>query len=342
MKISKALQTIIIIAGMALSFILVLLAKSMKIDDGQLIWNIDWTSLANVTFWILTVAVALCITFCYVGFYTLTKNKLLKSEEFQKYVNEYNDKIKLKGPNFDEYIRLNNLKEKKSKYVNKMTIKLNKYKYKLACISNEDLNSKKGMYIKNMINKLEYQLSDEFIENNLLGIKVKYTELHANNFRENAYSNLEDSRKDHSKESLKLTLSTAKKFCTSIISACIFAVFVVNAIFVFHFNANFWTIMVSTIFSALMNAYFGAALANKYYQSEYLLPIMNKTDILKKYIVWNSEHGGQYTSYNDILDNYYKKRIEAEREDIKQEYKEKVDNIENKFKEIKQNKSIAS
>ena len=335
MKTNKLLQTIIIIVGLLLSFALVFMAKSIEIVDGDLIFDFDWSCLFSISFWLLTISMAICLTFCYIGFYTIHRNKLIESEEFQEIVKTYNDKIDLKGNNFDEYVRLNNLDEKKRVYLAKMSKKLNKWKLALATISNEKLNGRKGMYIKRKISILETRMSVEFIENNILGLRVKYTKINANNFRKSNYENLGDARKDHSLEGIKITGQTAKKMITSTMLTTVLTIFVFNAIFMFKFNANFWMIMISTTFSGMLNAYWGILLAKKYYRSEYVLPLLNKTTIMEDYVIWNMNNPSTFKTYNQLLDEYYHKRLEEATNKIKEEYSQKLDAIQNQFNNIK-------
>ena len=119
-----------------------------------------------------------------------------------------------------------------------------------------------------------------------------------------------------------------------IFSAAI-TIFIINAIFEFKFNANFWSLMISTLFSMMLNCYFAIKQADKIYRSDLLLPLINKTDILEKYAQWNLS-GENKQTYQNILDEYLKSRIDIERKSMKQEYNEKIQILENKFNEIKQ------
>lgn len=112
MRNNRVLQIIVVTLGIVLSFVLVILTKSISIENDKIIFDYDWTEIQKPTFWLLTASVTICTTFAYLGFYSLSRDKLIHSDEFQKTVDIYNDKLKLKADNFDEYIRLNNLEEK--------------------------------------------------------------------------------------------------------------------------------------------------------------------------------------------------------------------------------------
>ena len=85
----------------------------------------------------------------------------------------------------------------------------------------------------------------------------------------------------------------------------------------------------------MLNCYFAIKQADKIYRSDLLLPLINKTDILEKYAQWNLS-GENKQTYQNILDEYLKSRIDIERKSMKQEYNEKIQILENKFNEIKQ------
>ena len=85
----------------------------------------------------------------------------------------------------------------------------------------------------------------------------------------------------------------------------------------------------------MLNCYFGIKQADKIYRSDLLLPLINKTDILEKYAQWNLS-GENKQTYQNILDEYLKSKLDIERKSMKQEYNEKIQILENKFNEIKQ------
>ena len=335
MRNNRVLQIIVVTLGIVLSFVLVILTKSISIENDKIIFDYDWTEIQKPTFWLLTTSVTICTTFAYLGFYSLSRDKLIHSDEFQKTVDIYNDKLKLKADNFDEYIRLNNLEEKTRRYKEKYKTKLHHYEYKLATIPNSKLQSRKAIRYKNKISILSNMLEEEFIKNNIIGARVKYTEIYATNFRYGNYGIIEDSRKDHSFEGTKMTAITIRKVFTNLIFSAAITIFIINAIFEFKFNANFWSLMISTLFSMMLNCYFAIKQADKIYRSDLLLPLINKTDILEKYAQWNLS-GENKQTYQNILDEYLKSKLDIERKSMKQEYNEKIQILENKFNEIKQ------
>ena len=210
MRNNRVLQIIVVTLGIVLSFVLVILTKSISIENDKIIFDYDWTEIQKPTFWLLTASVTICTTFAYLGFYSLSRDKLIHSDEFQKTVDTYNDKLKLKADNFDEYIRLNNLEEKTRRYKEKYKAKLHHYEYKLATIPNSKLQSRKAIRYKNKISILSNMLEEEFIKNNIIGARVKYTEIYATNFR---YGNkIEESAKQIDKrEPKRMTIEYATK-----------------------------------------------------------------------------------------------------------------------------------
>ena len=85
----------------------------------------------------------------------------------------------------------------------------------------------------------------------------------------------------------------------------------------------------------MLNRYYTINRAHQIYISEIVLPLIDNTDILEKYAQWNLS-GENKQTYQNILDEYLKSKLDIERKSMKQEYNEKIQILENKFNEIKQ------
>ena len=71
MRNNRVLQIIVVTLGIVLSFVLVILTKSISIENDKIIFDYDWTEIQKPTFWLLTTSVTICTTFDYLGCYIL-------------------------------------------------------------------------------------------------------------------------------------------------------------------------------------------------------------------------------------------------------------------------------
>ena len=289
------------------------------------------------SYWILSIAISATLTIAYVAVYLNQRQNRIESDDVQAKIKTYNDRVKLKPVTFDEYARLNNLDEKKKVYKRIMTEKLAKKKGKLILIPNEKMDSKKAKKLQLEIEAIKRQLTDEYINENILGLKVKYEAIHPENYRENAYDKTLSSRKDYSDEGKRMTAVMSRKVITSFISAALLAGLVWTCYFNFAFGADFWVVMITTLLSTIAQVVFGYRFANAIVRQEIEVPVENKTVILQDAIKWAMQNHTNDKTYEEMLDEYLAKRVEAATDAVKEEYNSKLNVIENKFKEYQKN-----
>lgn len=292
-------------------------------------------TVSDASYWVLSIAITLCLTVAYTSVYYNQRATKIESDGVQDKITKYNDKVSIKPTNFDEYARLNNLDEKKKVYKKNMTEKLSKLKGKLILIPNEKLDSTKAKKLKLKIEAVERQLTDEYINDNILGIKVKYEAIHPENYRVNAYDKTVSARKDFSDEAKKFTGVIIRKVITSFISAALFSGLVMTCYFNFALDGEFWLIMITTAWGVMCQVFFGYRFANSIVRTEIEVPLENKTVILQDSIKWALLNHSNEKSYEDIMDEYLKKRIDEAKAENKAEYDEKLNTITNKFNELK-------
>ena len=286
------------------------------------------------SYWILSIAISATLTIAYVAVYVNQRQNKIESDDVQEKIVTYNDRVKLKPVTFDEYARLNNLDEKKKVYKRIMTEKLSKKKGKLILIPNEKMDSKKAKKLQLEIEAIKRQLTDEYINENILGLKVKYEAIHPENYRENAYDKTLSSRKDYSDEGKRMTAVMLRKVITSFISAALLAGLVWTCYFNFAFGADFWIVMITTLLSMIMQVFFGYRFANAIVRQEIAVPVENKTVILQDAIKWAMQNHTNDKTYEEILDEYLAKRVEAATDIVKEEYNTKLSNLQNQFNNV--------
>lgn len=286
------------------------------------------------SYWILSIAISATLTIAYIAVYYNQRQNRIESDDVQGKIKTYNDRVKLKPVTFDEYARLNNLDEKKKVYKRIMTEELAKKKGKLILIPNEKMNSKKAKKLQLEIEAIKRQLTDEYIDENILGLKVKYEVIHPENYRENAYDKTLSSRKDYSDEGKRISVVMIRKLITSFISAALLAGLVWTCYFNFAFGADFWIVMITTILSVTGQIFFGYRFANVIVRQEIEVPVENKTVILQDAIKWAMQNHTNDKTYEEILDEYLAKRVEAATDIVKEEYNSKLNNLQNQFNNV--------
>ena len=85
--------------------------------------------------------------------------------------------------------------------------------------------------------KIENQLSQEYINENIDSLYVKYNKLHESNYAANTFEKNVNARKDYSSEGSKLTVMSIKKIIVSVIMTMILAGLTLQLYFTFSLNA---------------------------------------------------------------------------------------------------------
>ena len=255
-------------------------------------------TVTNLGVWLLTLTMGAGLAIVQGMVYSLRRDKNIDSEECQKVIETYNNRVKMKPLNFAEFIYEDNRNEKIRVYKEKQNEKLAKIKKELLTIDSTKTK------------KIESQLSPEYINENIDSLYVKYNKLHESNYAANTFEKNVNARKDYSSEGSKLTVMSIKKIIVSVISTLILAGLTLQLYFTFSLNAGFIIIILTTVLSFGMTTFRAVKLADSIYNSDILGVLRNKTAILEKATVWAQKHPTDEQSFEDVIGFYLDQKLE--------------------------------
>ena len=294
----------------------------------------------NPQFWLLTTAVTGCLMISYWAVFTMRRDNRIDSEEYGERSLVYLDRVRLKPVNFSDYIKQNNLAEKKRVYIEQTTAKLTRVQSKYDMLPLEKLDSPKAKKLKQEISKLNDALTDDYINSHILGLKVKYEALHVDSYRSSDININISSRKDQSSEKRIMSAIYIRKAVSSILMSAAFTSVVFACYINFALSGEFWLILFATIWGAGCNIGFAFMQADKIYKNEYFGLLNNKIAVIEDSIKWAANNKSDEKSFDEILELYTKTKVEEkvaqEAKKIKEESDKKVSILENKFNQLKQ------
>ena len=297
-------------------------------------------TIKNPQFWLLTSAVTGCLMISYWAVFTMRRDNRIDSEEYGERSLVYLDRVRLKPVNFSDYIKQNNLAEKKRVYIEEMTAKLTKAQSKYDMLPLEQLDSPKAKKLKQGIAKLKDALTDEYIDSHILGLKVKYEALHVDSYRTSDVNINISARKDQSSEKRIMSAIYIRKAVSSILMSAAFTSVVFACYINFSLSGEFWLILFATIWAAGCNVGFAFIQADKIYKNEYLGLLNNKISVIESSIKWAANHKSDEKSFDEILELYTKSKVEEkvaqEAKKIKEASDKKVAILEDKFNQLKE------
>ena len=297
-------------------------------------------TIKNPQFWLLTTAVTGCLMISYWSVFTMRRDNRIDSDEYQERSIAYLDRVRLKPVNFSDYIKQNNLSEKKRVYIEETTRKLTKAQTKYDMLPLEKLDSPKAKKLKQLIAKLNDALTDDYINSHIIGLKVKYEALHVDSYRSSDININISSRKDQSSEKRIMSGIYIRKAITSILTSAAFTSVVFACYINFALSGEFWLILIATIWGAGCNVGFAWMQADKIYKREYLGLLNNKISVIESSIKWAANNKSDEKSFDEILELYTKTKVEEkvseEAKKIKEASDKKVAILEEKFNQLKQ------
>ena len=297
-------------------------------------------TIKNPQFWLLTTAVTGCLMISYWAVFTMRRDNRIDSDEYQERSLVYLDRVRLKPVNFSDYIKQNNLAEKKRVYIEQTTAKLTKAQYKYDMLPLEKLDSPKAKKLKQEIAKLNDVLTDEYINSHIIGLKVKYEPLHVDSYRTSDININISSRKDQSSEKKIMSGIYIRKAVSSILMSSAFTSVVFACYINFALSGEFWLILFATIWAAGCNVGFAWIQADKIYKREYLGLLNNKISVIEDSMKWAANNKSDEKSFDEILELYTKTKVEEkvaeEAKKIKADSEKKVAILEDKFNQLKQ------
>ena len=297
-------------------------------------------TIKNPQFWLLTSAVTGCLMISYWAVFTMRRDNRIDSEEYQERSLVYLDRVRLKPVNFSDYIKQNNLAEKKRVYIEETTRKLTKAQTKYDMLPLEQLDSPKANKLKQKIAKLKDCLTDDYINSHIIGLKVKYEALHVDSYRTSDVNINISARKDQSSEKRIMSAIYIRKAVSSILMSAAFTSVVFACYINFALSGEFWLILFATIWGAGCNIGFAWIQAEKIYKREYLGLLNNKISVIEDSIKWAANNKSDEKSFDEILELYTKSKVEEkvaeEAKKIKEASDKKVSILEDKFNQLKQ------
>lgn len=297
-------------------------------------------TIKNPQFWLLTSAVTGCMMISYWAVFTMRRDNRIDSEEYGERSLVYLDRVRLKPVNFSDYIKQNNLAEKKRIYIEETTAKLTRAQSKYDMLPLEKLDSPKANKLKQEIAKLKDALTDDYINSHIIGLKVKYEALHVDSYRTSDININISARKDQSSEKRIMSVIYIRKAISSILMSAAFTSVVFACYVNFALSGEFWLILFAAIWGTGCNVGFAWIQADKIYKREYLGLLNNKISVIEDSMKWATTHKSDEKSFDEILELYTKSKVEEkvaqEAKKIKEDSDKKVAILEDKFNQLKQ------
>ena len=129
-KKSNIATYIIAIISMAISFVLVVMAKGLEnltIEGSFEIKQIISESIHSVSFWILNTTIAIATVLVWFWSFVIKKTKRLSEKEYTDKVEIFNTCLKSKGNDFIQYVKEENNRRRISAYVGHIEHKKRNY-----------------------------------------------------------------------------------------------------------------------------------------------------------------------------------------------------------------------
>ena len=322
-------------------------SKEEPITDTLIVIKSEFFSVENFQktvkdpqYWLLTISVTGCMLISYWAVFTLRRDNRIDSEEYQERSLVYLDRVRLKPVNFSDYIKQNNLAEKKRVYIEQTTAKLTRAQSKYDMLPLEQLDSPKAKKLKEKISKLNDALTDEYIDSHILGLKVKYEALHVDSYRSSDININISSRKDQSSEKRIMSGIYIRKAISSILMSAAFTSVVFACYINFSLSGEFWLILFAALWGTGCNVGFAWMQADKIYKREYLGLLNNKIAVIEDSMKWAANNKSDEKSFDEILELYTKTKVEEkvaeEAKKIKEDSEKKVAILEDKFNQLKE------
>lgn len=293
-----------------------------------------------------TVAYSLALV---VGTLLKLEKKELSDPIYQSSIERYLQLLKCKMTSFYYYIdTVFNRNTKKiflEKSIQRKLDKLDKhandekrlsyYRYKKGelDISDKELTPKIKRYIKKR-ESLENMKDSAYIEESVDYLNVKYPKVQAHLFNENITGNMKNDVEAYKIQNTlgrDLPIKISRKMITTILSGLIVA------LMVFSPDANEllsqmngwlkllikYLVRVSMIF---VNFGVGVFTADKLFDSDFILPVNNRSRILTDYITWNKENNIEPTFADKLVESYENQK------QLKEDLERQIMELENKKK----------
>lgn len=301
----KVMTYIIAIFSLLVSFVLIILAKSLEslsIDGTFELKQIFNESLTSVSFWLLNITIAISTALFWYWSFILRKTKLLSSEDFTKRVDTYNGYIKMKGKDFVEFLKQENKERRIAAYIEHIEKRIARREKKLSMMTGIGMFFKRDVYLNKRITYFKSKITPEYIaEHNVFWF---YNVVSPSDFRYNSIYDSDLSDRTNSREGIKVGLTMAKKIIMSLAISTLTLSFITSLVLEFNLNVGFWITLLTVVLTLAMNFYIGNEFGIKIYNTEYLGVLDNRIQVLKKYFNTSKENLSEPTYADKILEAY--------------------------------------
>lgn len=202
-------------------------------------------------------------------------------EAYQK----FKELTKLRDVNFDDFLDEYNLKSKKLAWRDRVNHMIAKVELKIA----KSPSLRKREKLKKEIEGLKYYLTDEYVNEHIDGLKVKFYRVMPSDFVAGEFDGTafdrNKTRTDYGGQKVK---SVMKQIVPFILISMVFGVTVTNA-----FQKPVLEVIINLLWDlSLIVIRFGQGVfkSQALVNASYLIPYNNRIDILKEYVVWNSDN----------------------------------------------------
>lgn len=297
-SIKVAFGYIIRIISIAASIVLALFLKMFDgfVDD-QFDFNAELQSnFKDPSFWLLTGVLNIVWLIVYYSVYTIKRDAILASDDWNQTADRYRKLNSMKIKNFVDFIRILNLKRKKEAYQKKWNRKLVRVQARIE----RNLNLLNWRLLRKYANwrlvhlrakeqRRKDKLDETYIDSNINYLFARYNHVSINDFTFNKYTEARITDKTSSNEDKRLlAIGTKKILLGFLINGITVAgvTYIMEGVMTFK-QTGFWITLLSIFISSIIQVYFAISAAKKITDSEIIGPTIVKTKILEDSLMWS-------------------------------------------------------
>lgn len=305
-KYRKFLSNVGRVLSVVISLVLVVFC-SMLTSIGDEDFNFKAEFLKNLKApltWVLSIAIAVAWAVIYtVVFGVVKERKLLDNKAL---FDDFNIKNKNRAHNFGEYLkRVENMRRKRSAYLDKMERELSKVQNVMERIPLEKHHTSRYLKLKKKEENIIMKSTPQYIDKHLLSLSVKYNRVSIEHFTF-AVTTARVTDKTNSEEH--------KQFAKKIFNKVIFGVLIglsgvsilstLTVIFEWK-DAGMWVTLIMIILSLFIQVYTASLDAETITDSEIISPTQTKIKILEESCLWRE---ADFTNkpFEKIINNWVK------------------------------------
>ena len=272
--------------------------------------------------WILSVAIALSWAVIYVVFFIFVKEK--KIEDNANIFKEFEEKNRNKPHNFGDYLkRVENIRRKKTAYIEKMENALAKVQNAIELIPLERHHTKRFKKLKRKEEDILSKSTPQYIDDHILCLSVRYNKVSIEHFTF-AITTAKVTDKTNSDEH--------KQFARRVFSKIIFGVLIgisgvsilstLTVIFDWK-DSGMWVTLLMIIITLFMQVYMASLDAETITDSEIIAPTQTKIKIIDESLLWK-EADLSHKPFENIVNKWVAEHQPKEEETPKEKPKVQI------------------